>query len=96
MTFRELCRRQVIQLETGAYLGRVDDLEFDPKDAKICRLVLLGRPRLFGLLGREESLFIPWSEVSRFGVDALLVTTPLPEGANTEPHRSFWREWLQI
>ena len=53
MTFRELCSKEVVQLKDGACLGRVDDLELDADTARIGSLLLLGRPRLFGLLGRD-------------------------------------------
>ena len=54
MTIRELCEKEVVQLEQGVCLGRADDLAFDPATARLQSLILLGRPRLFGLLGREE------------------------------------------
>ena len=56
MTIRELCEKEVVQLEQGVCLGRADDLAFDPATARLQSLILLGRPRLFGLLGREENL----------------------------------------
>ena len=36
-------------------------------------LVIPGRMRLFGLLGREEDTLIPWEAVRRFGEDTVLV-----------------------
>ena len=60
MTIRELCEKEVVQLEQGVCLGRADDLTFDPATARLQSLILLGRPRLFGLLGRDDSLTIPW------------------------------------
>ena len=61
MTFRELCAKEVVQLSNGACLGRADDLELDPQTAQVRSLLLLGRPHLFGLLGRDETLTIPRS-----------------------------------
>jgi len=78
LTFRELCEKEVVQIEEGACLGKVDDLVFDPDSAQIQSLLLLGRPRLFGLLGRDENLTIEWSEIEKIGTDALLVHTALP------------------
>lgn len=78
MTFHELCAKEVVQLKDGACLGRVDDLELDGETACIRSLLLLGRPRLFGLLGRDETLTIPWEEIERIGLDAILVRTELP------------------
>lgn len=78
MTFRELCSKEVVQLKDGACLGRVDDLELDADTARIGSLLLLGRPRLFGLLGRDETLTIPWADIERIGLDAILVRTDIP------------------
>ena len=44
-----------------------------------------GRPRLFGLLGREENLTIPWQEIETIGTDAVLVHTQLPSAAPSKP-----------
>ena len=35
-------------------------------------------PRLFGLLGRDETLTIPWADIERIGLDAILVRTDIP------------------
>ena len=78
MTFRELCTKEVVQLKDGACLGRVDDLELDETSARIESLLLLGHPRLFGLLGRDETLTIPWADIERIGLDAILVRTDIP------------------
>lgn len=85
MTIRELCEKEVVQLEQGACLGRADDLEFDPATARLQSLILLGRPRLFGLLGREENLTILWQEIETIGTDAVLVHTQLPSAAPSKP-----------
>ncbi len=90
MTIRELCAKEVVQVEQGVCLGQADDLEFDPGTARLQSLVLLGRPRLFGLLGREESLTIPWQEIDTIGTDATSVHTSLPEPpVRPEPNGSI-------
>lgn len=45
VTIRELCEKEVVQLEQGVCLGRADDLELDPATAQLQSLILLGRPR---------------------------------------------------
>ena len=81
MTIRELCEKEVVQLEQGVCLGRADDLAFDPATARLQSLILLGRPRLFGLLGREENLTIPWQEIETIGTDAALEARAVAEPA---------------
>ena len=95
MTFRELCSKEVVQLKDGACLGRVDDVELDADTARTGSFLLLGRPRLFGLLGRDETLVIPWTDIETLGVDAILVRTELPEPEAKK--QGFWqklRHWL--
>ena len=90
VTIRELCEKEVVQLEQGVCLGRADDLEFDPATAQLQSLILLGRPRLLGLLGRDESLIIPWQEIETIGTDAILVHTAVPEAPAAS--RGFWQQ----
>ena len=95
MTFRELCSKEVVQLSDGACLGRADDLELDPATAQVTSLLLFGQPHLFGLLGRDETLTIPWNEIDRIGVDAILVRTRLAPQETKTP--GFWTKlcrWL--
>ena len=73
MTVYELCERDVVNVTTGQNLGKVDDISFEPETASITGVILYGRLKLFGLLGREEDRYIPWSSVRRFGEDIILV-----------------------
>ena len=50
--------------------------------------------RLFGLLGRDESLTIPWQEIETIGADAILVHTALPEAPPQPEKPAFWRKLL--
>ena len=78
MTLTEFCKKDVIQLEQGVKLGRADDLRFNSKTAAVEGMVLFGRPKLFGLMGRQSDVFIPWGEIDTVGTDVVLVNTPLP------------------
>lgn len=73
MTLYELCQRDVINTTTGENLGRVDDITFAENSAIITHIVLYGRLKLFGLLGRDEDVLIPWAEIRKIGADVLLV-----------------------
>ena len=92
MTIRELCEKEVVQLERGVCLGRVKIKVIGPATARLQSLILLGRPRLFGLLGRDESLTIPWQEIETIGTDAILVHTALPEPPPQAQELTFWQK----
>ena len=75
MTVYELCERDVVNVTTGQNLGKVDDISFEPETASITGVILYGRLKLFGLLGREEDTAIPWGDIEKIGTDVLLVRT---------------------
>ncbi len=79
MTVSDLCERSVINISGGTNLGNVDDVVFSEKDATISHIIIYGRLKLFGLLGREDDTYIPWKDIKKIGTDVLLVETNLFE-----------------
>lgn len=69
----ELQYKEVIDVSDGARYGFVQDVEVDPVKGSVEAIVVRGRPRLLGLLGREPDAVFPWSCVRRFGEDVILV-----------------------
>ena len=69
----ELRYKEVISVEDGTRYGYVGDMEVNLESGQVRALVVPGRRRFFGLLGREEDKVIPWSAVKRFGEDIILV-----------------------
>ena len=65
--------KEVISVTDGSRFGYVGDMEVDLESGQVRALVVPGRLRLFGLLGREEDRYIPWDRVRRFGEDIILV-----------------------
>ena len=72
----ELRYKEIINVSDGSRYGWVGDVEVDLDSGQVRALVVPGRLRLFGLLGREEDRYIPWSCVRRFGEDIILVEDP--------------------
>lgn len=69
----ELQYKEVIDIADGTRYGFVGDVELDPEQGAIESIVVHGRLRLFGLLGRDPDEVFPWSSVKRFGEDIILV-----------------------
>lgn len=76
----ELRDKEIIDVSGGARYGYVGDLEVDLESGRVLALVVPGRRRLFGLLGREEDRVIPWDRIRRFGTDLILVEGDSPRG----------------
>lgn len=72
----ELRYKEIINVSDGSRYGWVGDVEVNLESGQVRALVVPGRLRLFGLLGREEDRVFPWEAVRRFGADTILVETP--------------------
>lgn len=55
----ELRWKEVVDVQNGSRFGYVEDLEVDLESGQVRALVLPGRRRLFGLLGREGGPLYP-------------------------------------
>lgn len=73
MRLDELRYKEVISVDSGNRFGFVGDIEINLTTGQIKALVIPGRRRLFGLLGREPDCCIPWGCVRQFGEDIILV-----------------------
>ena len=69
----DMREKEVISVSDGARIGFVSDIEIDTVAANLTALIVYGRPKLFGLLGREDDVIIPWQNVKLIGDDTVLV-----------------------
>ena len=85
----ELCRKQILCVSDGRCLGYADELlvtcagleagkenilsETNHPSADIHALVVRGRLRWLGLMGRDPDLLIPWADILIIGEDAILI-----------------------
>lgn len=71
--------KQIVCVKNGCVLGFPSDVDINSDTGKIESLVIYGRPRFFGLFGREEDIVIPWDEIKVIGQETILVNTdPAP------------------
>ena len=80
ISMEQLRYKEVVSLADGTRFGYVGDLEVDTDLGQVTALIIPGRPRLLGLLGRELDRTIPWSAVRRFGEDIVLADLPGQRG----------------
>ena len=71
----ELKNKQVVCVKNGCVLGYISDVEINTANGNIEAVVIYGRPRFFGILGREEDIVIPWCDIEVIGAETILVST---------------------
>lgn len=72
-TIAQLRCKEVISIADGTRFGFVEDMEIDAESGQVKGLIVPGRRRLFGLLGREPDQYIAWTAIHRFGEDIILI-----------------------
>lgn len=73
ITLEEIRRKAVVNTTDGACFGYADDLVADTETKQVLALLIKGRLKLFGILGREEDVLIPWEKIETIGKDTILV-----------------------
>jgi len=73
MRLSDLRAKEVINLQNGCRLGFVYDVEIDIDNGKICKIIVPGPLRWFGLLGRYDDYCIPWCDIEKIGEDIIFV-----------------------
>ena len=71
----ELQYKEVVDITNGTRYGFIGDLELDADTGKILNVIIAGKSRCFGLLGRDSDIIFPWSAIKRIGADIILVET---------------------
>lgn len=82
--FRDLRRKEVININDGSRLGPVADVDLRAPEGQIVAIVVYGPARFFGLFGRGEEFYVPWDCIQRIGDDIILIDKPFQR---REPER---------
>lgn len=85
----DLYDKEVVCIKDGTKLGSVSDLVIDAETGKLDQLIIYGKQRLFGLLGREEEFIILWKEITVLGEDTILVSCEPPRVRGKRKGKSF-------
>lgn len=65
--------KEVINVKDGSRLGTVCDAEIDTATANLTAIIIYGRLRLLGIMGREDDIVINWKDIKVIGEDTILV-----------------------
>ena len=89
----ELQYKEIIDITSGARYGFVSDVELDLDRGAIEAVIIRGRSRLWGLLGREPDWVFPWTAVRRVGEDIILVDAASLDSGERENAHFFLNNW---
>ena len=73
-SFSNLKNKEIVNLKTGLKLGYVDDIEIDTMTGEVVSLIVYGRPRAMGIMGRDEDITIKCNDIHLIGEDTILVS----------------------
>lgn len=88
-SFSDLRNKEIISIKSGCRLGYPDDVEFDSCSAKVCRLLIYGRPRFFGLFGKCDDICVRWCDIEVIGEDTILVSCECPSNSTNKHGKGF-------
>ena len=71
--FSDLRNKEVINISDGKRLGYVCDIEVDIANGKITALVLPGSKGVLWLIGKNNDIVIPWTQIKKIGDDIILI-----------------------
>lgn len=69
----ELRNKQVVCIKDGRVLGFISDIELDTERGTLTSLIIYGRPKALGLIGREDDIIIPFENIEVIGPETVLV-----------------------
>ena len=78
--------KEVVNVKTGEKYGPVNDVEIDTENANLKAIVIFGKLRLFGLLGRQEDCVVDWHNIKLIGDEIILVDCDAPYRAHSSAH----------
>ena len=81
----ELGEKNVIEIGTGNFLGKVGDVEFDTETGAITCLVIYGKQKMLGFGKSEGDIRFSWKDISVIGDDAILICCDAPPVKKKEP-----------
>ena len=78
----ELQYKELVDISSGARYGFISDIEIDIEQGTIENIVVYGKPKALGILGRNSDTVFPWRAVKRIGTDLILVDASVKKVAD--------------
>ncbi len=66
-------QKEVINMTDGRRMGFVSDVEINVEDGRLEAIIIPGPGKLFGIIGKDGEIVIPWECIKKIGEDIILV-----------------------
>lgn len=86
----DMREKEVINLKDGCRFGSVCDVEFDTCSGCIVAIIIFGRSKLFGIMGKTDDIKICWEDIKVIGDDTILVDFDCPEACKKCNNTNFF------
>ncbi len=73
-SFSSLRNKEIVNVKTGIKIGYADDIEIDTNGSRIVSIIVYGKSRAFGIMGRDDDIVIKCSNIQLIGEDTILVS----------------------
>ena len=73
VSFSQLRMKEIVNVATGMKIGFAVDIEIDTETSQVRSIIVCGRQRAFGLMGRDDDIVIHCSDIRLVGEDTILV-----------------------
>lgn len=71
ISYTELRSKEVVNVVSGVRMGKIIDMIIDSNGKNVLGVVVPGARRIFRA---SEDIFIPWCNITKIGVDVILVS----------------------
>lgn len=71
ISYTELRSKEVVNVNTGARMGKIIDMIIDSNGKNVLGVVVPGVRKIFRA---SEDIFIPWRNITKIGTDVILVS----------------------
>ena len=86
----DLRNKEIINIANGMKMGGICDIEIDTQTGELVSIIVYGRQKAPGLLGREEDIVIPWKSIKVIGDDTIIVDCKNQEQRSPTRKRGYF------
>ncbi len=73
MKLSDLQKKDIIKIDTGLKLGKIIDIEFDPDNGKMIKLIVENNKGIRSMFSSEYDYEVDYNNIKKIGEDVILI-----------------------